>query len=352
MRAVGIWLILIILLAACEPKAPQQAPVPKSSLPRTRLSIFALENIRSSGFESAMIKDYAKANNCEVTLTLFSTMPELIKALISEENEGAIDVVLSLDNSFALEDTLKGRFLPLNAIAKNELSRDLYLDPSTPFIPYAYANLGIIYNEKVFDVPPRSFGELQDAKYFRQMAICDPHGSGLGRATLYWTLALFGDFGYEPLWQSLRKNVRKVYETPQQAMDALKKGDCSMMVGFNSTTAWFEELNQSDKYFKTSMLKEGSYQYSEAAAIPIGTQNQETAMHFIRHLISAEAQSMVIYKLGLFPANSRTNLPMRFARVPISSWTVNKRLSADQIGAGLPIWLDFWDNLFDYGIAF
>ncbi|MDP3113234.1 MAG: thiamine ABC transporter substrate-binding protein [Candidatus Cloacimonadaceae bacterium] len=352
MRQIGFFLLLIGLLAACNSKSDQSAPAPNPASTKTCLSIFALESIRTSGFEGALIKDYAKKFNCAVSLTLFPTMPELVKALIAKENDGDIDVVLNMDNCFALEDTLKGRFLPLNAIAKNELSRDLYLDPNTTFIPYAYANLGIIYNEKVFDSPPQSFGELQDAKYFRQMAICDPHQSGLGRATLYWTLALFGDFGYEHLWQSLRKNVKKVYNSPQQALEALKKGECSMMIGFNSTPAWLEELNQSDKYFKTSMLKEGSYQYSESAAIHAQTRNESVARHFIEYLISTEAQKMAIYKLGLFPANSKTNLPMRFARIPLSSWTVNKRLSEDQIRTELPVWLYFWDSLFNYGIAF
>jgi len=71
------------------------------------------------------------------------------------------------------------------------------------------------------------------------------------------------------------------------------------------------------------------------------------ATAFIKYLIEPEAQLMVIYKLGLFPANSKTMLPIRFARIPISSFTVNRRLTETEIKESIPVWLEFWDQLFN-----
>ena len=353
MRKYILILIMVLLVLSCGKKAekPKPAPTNTSRLPKTQLTIFARDNIRSSGLEGTLIAEYKQKYNCDVTLTLFAGMDSLIQAIKNPANAGKVDVVMSLDGTFAAREDVRELFLPQPSFNLGSMSRDIAVDSQKRLIPYGYANLGIIYNSRVFDHGPESFGELQDAKYFRQLAICDPYTSGEGLALLHWSMALFGPNGYQYMWKSIKKNISKVYPSYSQAVQALTSGKCSMLLGYNSTPAWLEEIDPANKLYKQIMMKEGGFQYSEMAGIPRESTRAGVAAHFINYLLSDTAQKMVIYKLGLFPANSRTMLPVSFARVPISSYVVNRRLTEAAILEGQESWLQFWKDLFTGNLA-
>jgi len=344
-----LFLVLIIFLAGCDKApSPKKTPAPaRVKSPATELNVWGLNKLRTSGLEQSLLADFAKKHNCQINLRMFANIATLLDSLKAEQDNGMIDLVLNLDNSFTSDEEVRALFSPIEDLSTLQLSRDLIPDPQKRLIPYGYANLGVVYNTRLFPNGPESFGELQDAKYFRQLGICDPQTSGEGRGALFWSLALFGDRGYEFLWKSIRKNVKTVYPDYQQGMEALKKGSISLLLGYNTTPAWLEESQQTDKSFQFGMLKEGSWQYTESAAIPLGAAHPAMATAFIKYLIEPEAQLMVIYKLGLFPANSKTMLPIRFARIPISSFTVNRRLTETEIKESIPVWLEFWDQLFN-----
>ncbi len=340
-----LWLPLVVLLAIGGCKGGSK-DASGDKLPLTRLNVFALEEIRSSGFEGAVLREFAKKHNCEVQLTLFPDQSSLLEALHREENRGRADLALGIDNSFALSDSLLSVFEPASELKLEQLNHDIIRDEQRRIVPYAYSNLAIIYNEDIFPDPPQSFGELQDARFYSQLAVCDPQTTGLGRNTLFWTRAIFGEAGYEQLWQSLRKNVRKVFDSPAAALEGLKSGDCGLMLGFISTPAWIEELNQSEKRFKYSVPKEGSFQYVEYAGLCKNATNSAEAVKLVQFLIDPDVQRQMMYQLGLLPVNARTGLPVRFASIPLSSYTLNRRLDKDTVREGLPRWLDAWYRIF------
>ncbi len=259
MRKYLLSILLLTLLFSCGKKTakPSPAPVETPKLPKTQLTIFARDHIRSSGFEGTMLAEYSKKYNCDITLTLFASMDSLLHALQDPANAGVVDVVMSLDNTFTASEDTRALFVPQPAFSMQSISRDLTVDIQKRLIPYGYANLGIVYNSRVFDRGPESFGELQDARYFRQLAICDPNTSGEGRGLLHWSMALFGSDGYQYMWKSIKKNVSKAYPSYTEALEALTSGKCSMLIGYNSTAAWLEETDPANKLYKHSMMKEG-----------------------------------------------------------------------------------------------
>ena len=153
------------------------------------------------------------------------------------------------------------------------------------------------------------------------------------------------------MWKSLRKNIYKTYPDYNETLETLKRGECSFIIGYNTTPAFLQELDPLNNKFEVSMLKEGSYQYIEAIGIHRGTKKSSLCNKFVNHFLSSEAQKMVIYKLGMFPANRKTLLPMHFSTIPFITYCVNDRLPQSIIKEQINTWLDFWERLFGYQVA-
>ncbi|MCB5285168.1 MAG: thiamine ABC transporter substrate-binding protein [Candidatus Cloacimonetes bacterium] len=337
--------VTLALLLACGDCKPKPEPKAEKPAPTSSLTIFALQHIRSSGFEAAVLKDFGAKNNTALNVVIFPDLISLMDSLSVSDSLANADLVLGLDSSFAISDTILDPFAALPEIALSEISHEIPRDPDQRLIPYASANLSFICDTRKFPDPPRSFGELQDARYFNQLALCDPSATGLGRASLLWTVALFGERGYEQLWNSFRKNVRHLYADHHEALNALRKGDCGLMIGYNSVPAWISEFYPSESHIQAVIPQEGSFRHTEYAALCKGAANRATALLFLRHLISAETQQFVMFKLAMLPVNGRTPLPRGFARVPWSVYSVNSRLDRYEAAQNLPLWLENWDRL-------
>lgn len=345
-------IILVAILSLCLPACQKrQKPTKPNAQAKQFLTVYCTDTFRKSGLEASTVPDFASKNECRLELVLFRNSAELSKAIRAKENYGKFDLAIGVDNAFAISDSLADYFVALTELNKDQLTQEIIFDPQYRLIPYAYSNLGIIYNTRSIPAAPQSFGELQNARYLAQMAICDPHESGVGRATLFWSLGLFGTEGYEHLWKSLRKNIYKSYPDRNEALAALTKGECNLLLSLNTIPAHLEELDPQNQKFAVSMMKEGSYQYIESLGIHRGSQKSVLAEKFLRHFLNENTQKMIVYKLGMFPANRKTLLPMHFSAIPFSSYSVNDKLPLGVISEQLNTWLDFWDRLFGFQIS-
>ncbi|GAB1468097.1 hypothetical protein MASR2M64_08010 [Candidatus Cloacimonadota bacterium] len=342
-------LLALVLLSSCGKKDTLKETSNQDN--KHTITIYCTDTFRKSGLESTVVPEFSKKNACTVNLVLFRNAAELSKAVKDKANSGKFDLALGIDNSFAISDSLTTQFVRPEGFDPEPLAKESIFDPELRLIPYAYSSLCLVYNKKNIPAAPQSFGELQDAKYLSQMAICDPHESGVGRASLFWSLALFGHDGYEHLWKSLRKNIYKTYPDRNEALEALKKGECNLLMSLNTIPAFLEEIDPANQNFDISMLKEGSYLYIESIGLQRESLNYAMATKFIQHFLTPEAQKMVIYKLGMFPANRKTMMPMHFSTIPFTSYAVNVKLPQSLIAEQLNVWLDFWDRLFGFQIS-
>ncbi|HNQ43238.1 MAG TPA: thiamine ABC transporter substrate-binding protein [Candidatus Cloacimonadota bacterium] len=338
-------LILLLILMGCK-KESESSPKDAARPYAGELNIYALESFRSSGLETALLKDFRKQMNCQVNTVLFENTFELSKAL--RDSAGSVDIVLGIDSGFAVSDTLAEYFAAQPDINLEDIYRDSIHDYSYRLLPYAQSHLSLVYNSRILPQPPKSFGELQDARHFHQVAVCDPHTNGLGRATLYWSVALFGSEGFEHMLKAIRKNVYKIYPDQKTALEALYKGECRMMLGLNTTSVWLMETDPDKKDIKTSMFQEGSYLYTECVGQHKAAANPFLAQQFIAYLLSPPAQKMVIYKTGMLPVNRKTLLPNTYSTMSLSTWSVNSRLSPSQIKDNTPAWLENWMRLMSF----
>ena len=346
-----VWKLLLLLFLALICSCGKENKKQENTSGKHKLVVYATDEFRKSGLEHSIVPDFQKKHNCQLEVILFRNTADLSKAVKSRANYGKYDLAIGIDNSFVMSETLAVNFVPPESFDTDLLIKETVFDPSLRLIPYAYSNLSLVYNTSLVKNPPQSFGELQDAKYLSQIAICDPQTSGLGRAMLFWSVALFGTEGYEHLWKSLRKNIYKTYPNYNETLETLNRGECSFIIGYNTTPAFLQELDPLNNKFEVSMLKEGSYQYIEAIGIHRGTKKLSLCNKFVNHFLSSEAQKMVIYKLGMFPANRKTLLPMHFSTIPFITYCVNDRLPQSIIKEQINTWLDFWERLFGYQVA-
>jgi len=338
--------ISLIMLTAC-PSTPKPEDDQAVTHAR-RIRVYTLDWHLQSGFTSAVISEFERQNDCAIEITSFQTTADLIAAIESLTETDTLDVVFGLDNAFTKSNDLSAHFISDHGISLDKIERRTRNETESFLIPYAQSNLALLYNTKLIDDPPESFGELQDARFMNQLITFDPSNSGIGRAQLLWSIALFGEYGYEQLWSSLRKNIHGTVNTWNDGLELLKRGEAGLMFGFSGTGTWLSESESTASKVEVNRFREGGFKYVEYAAIHRQSRERDLAIRFVEHLIDPVIQLHTIYKLGLFPANETTTMPVKYASIPLSSYVLNDRLSREMVREAIQTWLLNWERLFSY----
>jgi thiamine transport system substrate-binding protein len=310
------------------------------------ITILTLNSIRSSGFLKRIIPAFEQTNKCRVEVVSAVDKAELMEIIRKDKEIRKIDLVMGLDNGFlnALDDFKL--FTKSSALKQHSVNEQYIFDSEQRAIPYGFGYLCILYNEKKVNPAPESLGELQDARFANQLVVCNPHSSGVGRAAMLWSVALYGNDGFQQFWKSIKKNIKVSRDTYPEALQSLESGECGMTFGFTSTPAWNAETKTNSVPLMTSLMKEGSFLYIEAAAIPEQSGNRQLAEKFLTYLLAPEVQKYIAYDLGIFPANESAPLPEQFISAPYSTNYVNNKLRYENPAANISSWLDIWDRIF------
>jgi len=337
-----ILFLALLLLMACSPRE-QTPPQPDQPASNAVLKVFATREFQDSGLETAIIPDFERELNCRVELSIFPNLPELIRATKSDHSQA--DIVFGISSSFTASDSLLDFFLPYSSSHDDDLAPESLDRGSHRLLPYGFSHLCLIYDSSRIQSPPSSFGELQDARFLKSIALLDPQISGVARANIHWIVSVFGTSGYYQVLRALRKNVTAEYENPASALRSLQDGDSSLMMGLSTWPAWQKEVNPDAAGLDFVLFSEGSYLYKEYLGIHHLSQNPALAGAFVDYVLSPSAQKMIIYKLGLFPANRKTMLPPAFSDVPLSAWTTNDKIDPDLFFRDTHRWLANWERL-------
>jgi thiamine transport system substrate-binding protein len=341
-----LFLILSLFVWGCTGKTDNPAQRKKSG---NTMTILTLNSIRASGFLKRIVPAFEQTYGCKVDVISAVDKAELMELVRNDKEIRKADLVMGLDNGFLTTSDFK-LFVKSNALKDHPVNEQYVFDQEQRAIPYGFGYLCILYNESMVAQPPESFGELQDARFANQLVVCNPRSSGVGRAAMLWTIALFGNDGFQQFWLSIKKNIRTGKDTYPEAVQSLETGESGMAFGFTATPAWNAETKTNPIPLKTALLKEGSYLYIETASIPLHAGNKVLAERFLSYLLTPEVQKYVAYDLGIFPANESAPLPEQFISAPYSTYYVNNKLRYENPEANLNVWLDIWDRLFSHSV--
>lgn len=335
-------LIFLLILSGCKKDASDSG----SENNDNTLSILTLDEIRSSGFLQHIIPGFEQNHNCKVDLNTVSDSAELMELIRDDQAIRKIDLVLGLNNCFLLEEDDYELFSSSTVLKNRSISRTYLFDDKQRVIPYGFGYLALIFSSELISQSPETFGELQDSRFLNQLAVCSPHASGLGRAAMFWTIALFGNDGFPQFWQSIKQNIHSVSDSYAEALNLLKTKQCGMLLGLTSTPAWQKENTSDAPPLSVSMLQEGSFLYLEGAAITAKAGSRKLAADFLNHLLAPESQKYVAFELGLFPVNESAPLPESFSIAPVTDHIVNDKLAQESPAAAISNWLETWSRMF------
>lgn len=341
MKLFWLPLFLCIILFSCA----KEAPAEQSHASETAgvLHIFAPLSFRSSGLEAVLIKDFEEQHNCVVQLHLFEDRQAFAEGIMAVPD--TLDLVLGIDNALAARHQLQDYFVTHKSDELPHAVPEIRGDATLRLLPYVYSYLALLYNSRIIESAPQSFGEMQDAKYLRQLGLINPQSDAWGEAFMHYLLALFGEDGYEHLLRALKKNVYRTFDTREEALAALQTGECTMLFGPFSYPAWQTELNPQSGEIQMKLFKEGSYLITSSVGLAKQSKQSTLAKAFIAHLLSESAQKLLLYKSGLLPTNPKVTLPLSYSSLPLSVYSLNDRLSRATIRERHSAWHESWNRL-------
>ena len=339
MRITLLILISLIFLSNCCSKKD------KEDLSQTgNLNVYVTQNIISKDIWSSTIQKFEENNQCNIKIKIFNNANTLLEQVIKEKENPQADVLVGIDNIlFAqiFQDTLFFQYKPTNYTL---IDKSKYIDKDFFITPIAYSDIAIIYDKNLVNNPPETFGELQDGIWKKKLIILDPRTSSLGNATLIWSVAAFGEYGYGHFWRSIKENIFKIVPNWDEAYNMFLAKEAPLVIGFSSTPIYHIKMDSTDIY-KANIPKEGGFTLIEAAGILKTTSNPELSKIFIDFLISDDFQKNIPYTKWVFPVNTNIKLPSEYYSVqkPVKYFT--NTISLKTIKKNNKKWIKKWEKL-------
>jgi thiamine transport system substrate-binding protein len=283
--------------------------------------------------ESFVISDEVKRafeTSTGKTLTILQTGDAgaaLSRALLTAGNpEG--DVLFGVDSNL-LTRALEGDLLDAYESPELEhVDRRWQLDPEQRVTPVDHGEVCLNYDRAWFaerDVPPpRSLGDLTNARYQGLLVVENPATSTPGLAFMLATIARYGERGWHDYWERLRANDVLVVDGWEEAYNARFSGSSAgggnrpIVVSY-ATSPPAEVLFRSPrpKEAPTAVVEDGCFRQIEFAGVLRGAPNPEGARELIDFMLSRRFQEDVPLSMFVFPVISDAKLPPEFERYAV-----------------------------------
>ncbi len=291
----------------------------------------------SSGIGRIVFPKFEKMYNCKVKVVTFDSMGTALARAISEKNNPKADVIIGLNYNQlqrAVKEGILQKYKPTSA--KNVLYKNLLTDYGTP---YDFGALAMIYNTETIKNPPKTFKDMLKTEYSKKFALIDPRTSSTGLTFLMWTIAVFGENGFEDYWRQLSKNALTITSGWSAAFKMLETGEVDMIVSFATDGAYSMYKYGSMKYAPI-IFEEGAYVLEEYASLVKGAKNSALGRAFLEFILTPDFQKEVPLNQWMLPVIN-VELPEVFKYVP----KINKVLRVpDSINDRLDEILKKWEK--------
>ncbi len=350
---IASFLLLVILLTACQPVAPN-ATVEPATGEHTTLTLASHDSFNVS---DELLQQFEAENNVTVQFLALGDAGEALNKMILSKDAPLADLFFGVDNTFLSRALDADIFQPYAAPALEQIPAALKLDPENRLLPVDVGYVNLNADAGWFadhNLPvPTTLEELADPALSGLLVVENPATSSPGLAFLLATINHFGEDGYLAYWQGLRDNDVLVVNGWSEAyydhftVGSGGSGDRPIVVSY-TTSPPADVLYATDGRTEPASVninpEGGVFRQIEYVGILQGTEHLELAQEFVDFMLSEPFQAELPLQMFVYPAVTGTALPElfdQFAEQPADPAILDPAL----IDQNREAWLEAWTNL-------
>ncbi len=278
----------------------------------------------------------------EITVVRYQDTGALFNQLLLEKGHTKADLVIGLDNTYLAKAFEENLFLSYKPHDLQLVSPGLLVDPEYRVVPFDYGSITLNYDSSRLPFPPKSWKELLDPKYEKQIILMNPGTSSPGRNFLLFTIAEFGEDGYLDFWKALKPNILTVTSGWSEGYGLYTQGEAPIVLSYDTSPAYHIYYENESRY-KNLIFDQRAYAVIEVAGVLRDAANPAAAKECIDFLVGKEFQELLPLTQIMYPVHPGATLPDAFTQAGRATSIVNmdEKLVAEKFNG----WLTAWENV-------
>lgn len=338
MKKITFMLLIATLLISCNSKIDQQK-IKKQQPLVIYITDYCLSHEKLSNF----ILDFSAQNDIHIIIEKFTDSSDIYRKINSDSTATIPDIVIGFTNSDPWLEELDSLFINYENTSSFSIKKELNFY-GNKFIPFCYYELAFVYNTNEIEIPPETFGSMQDGIWKDKIILPDPEQTSLGRAMLIWSVAAFGKNGYGHFWKSIKENIYRTENKWDNAYRMFLAREAPMVLGFSSIPLYHID-DQKTESIKSFIPQEGGFRLIESIALSNTCESKSDAEKILNYLMSENFQqnlSSTNYSYSVLDLDSDKSI---LDSIPKSDKIYNNVYNTKKIGENFNTWIKKWKKI-------
>ncbi|MCB6183862.1 extracellular solute-binding protein [Leeia sp. TBRC 13508] len=268
-----------------------------------------------------VVSEFSKRFNADVTVRIIGSDDELWETIHSPDIKADVFAVNTAELQRYIEENLttpinsedlpnqkfqQKQFQPLSKVHGLINNNHLYA------IPYAYSEMGLIYNKDIVKQAPTSMNVMWDSTYKGQVLSYNGSTQNFSMAAL--ALGIKNPFQLNQTQfgnvtkriAALRKNTVSYYNMPEEVVETYKRKPVALVYA-NYGTQQVKMLRDAGANIGYIIPKEGALAWLDCWAIPSKSENKKLAHEWINFSLRKPVSDLLSSRYGL--SNTITTTP-------------------------------------------
>jgi thiamine transport system substrate-binding protein len=269
-----------------------------------------------------LVESFEEESGLQLEVVPSGDAGELTNKLVLTKDNPIADVAYGVDNTFGSR-ALDEDVFAAPADGEGPQHTDDYGlegDEESALAPVDWADVCVNIDDRWFRregvTPPSTVEDLARPEYARLFATPGAATSSPGFAFLLFTIATFGEDGWQDYWQRLVDNGARITSGWTEAYEgdftASGNGERPVVLSYN-TSPPFTIPDGADRP-TTSALLDTCYRQVEYAGVLEGADNPDGARQVVAWLQSREVQEALPTNMYVLPVDADAELPPEWAR--------------------------------------
>lgn len=269
-----------------------------------------------------LVRSFERESGLQLQVVPSGDAGELTNKLVLTQDNPIADVAYGVDNTFGSRALEAGVFAPPADDEAPQHTDEFGLpgDDAGALAPVDWADVCVNVDDQWFRRegvrPPRTADDLAEPEYARLFATPGAATSSPGFAFLLFTVATYGEDGWQDYWRRLVDNGVRITSGWTEAYEgdftATGDGDRPVVLSYNTSPPF--TIPEDGERPTTSALLDTCYRQVEYAGVLEGAAAPEAAREVVQWLQSREVQEALPTNMYVLPVDEGATLPQDWAR--------------------------------------